>query len=111
VNWLIHNVELPQYEPNFRRHAVDGAKVTKAFMQTFNSKIGATKYEGNKKLEIFIIFCGRILFTHLRLFYIRLDTPKVSHCEFLVDNFFGHARQKSSHLLAIYRKKCYQTCC
>ena len=28
VNWLIHNVELPQYEPNFRRHAVDGAKVS-----------------------------------------------------------------------------------
>lgn len=27
VNWLVHNVELPQYEPNFRRHAVDGAKL------------------------------------------------------------------------------------
>ncbi len=27
VHWLIHNVELPQYELGFRRHAVDGSKV------------------------------------------------------------------------------------
>lgn len=27
VNWLVKNVELPQYELNFGRHAVDGAKL------------------------------------------------------------------------------------
>ena len=31
VHWLVHNVELPQYELDFRRHAVDGAKVRRSF--------------------------------------------------------------------------------
>ncbi len=33
VHWLIHNVELPQYELGFRRHAVDGSKVKKTTLK------------------------------------------------------------------------------
>ena len=55
VNWLVHNVELPQYEPNFRRHAVDGAKLPQVASgsSSFLSKtIGVTNPIHRSKISL-----------------------------------------------------------